>query len=105
MTTKPLPPDTPSTTVKVEVLPPLLLTEEEAAMYTGTSTSWLRNQRSKDSKLIAQGYMPEGPPWVRMRTWIRYRPEDVVQWIEDNLMEMAKSERPHQPHLKRKSKK
>ena len=51
-----------------------LLTEDQVSRITGLAMSTLRNWRSKKITL--------GPPWVRVGSNIRYRTEEVDQWLE-----------------------
>lgn len=50
-----------------------LLTEQQVSLITGLAMSTLRNWRSK--KIMT------GPPWTRVGSSIRYRTEDVEQWL------------------------
>ena len=59
---------------------PYLLTEEEAARYLGISKFTLAAWRKAGT----------GPPSVRMSwTVIRYRPQDLEQYIDDRLKGVA----------------
>ena len=59
-----------------ERLPQSLLTDFEAAFHLSLATGTLRNLRS-------QG---RGPRFVRLGRAVRYRPEDLDEWIEGNLV-------------------
>ena len=52
-----------------------LLTTGELAAYLGVPVATLYQWR----------YRREGPPGFRVGRYIRYRPTDVQQWIDDRL--------------------
>lgn len=58
---------------KASTLSPQLLTEEQVAEMTGLAMSTLRNWRSKK--------LTNGPPAVKIGFSVRYRVEDVRQWL------------------------
>ncbi|MET0087968.1 MAG: hypothetical protein ABW082_15790 [Sedimenticola sp.] len=81
------------TTGEVIHFRPVLLNEANTAKYIGRSTGWLRNQRVKDSKAIAEKRSPEGPPWVRLGRSIMYRLVALDAWLNANLEEMGQVDR------------
>jgi hypothetical protein len=51
-----------------------LLTEKELSVVIGRSVSSIQKDRLRD----------KGAPYIRLGRSIRYRPEDVVNWLEQN---------------------
>ena len=58
-------------------LPPNSISESEAARYVAMSVSWLRQARSRND--------PRSPPFLRIGRAVRYRVEDLDQWLESRL--------------------
>lgn len=54
-----------------------LMTEHQAAAYTGHSVSAYRKWR----------YTGEGPRYAKLGASVRYRKRDLDEWIEANLVE------------------
>ena len=59
---------------------PTVLNEHEAATYIHMSTSYLRKQRWKGT----QPDRASGPPYIRIGRSIRYRRQDLDDWMERN---------------------
>ena len=59
------------------VLLPRLLTQEHLAKYLCKSTSWCERSR----------WAGTGPKYVKLGRHVRYRVEDVLEWIDSNLQE------------------
>lgn len=57
-----------------------LLSEEEAAKRLGKSRQWLRNLRLDG----------EGPNYVDMGNTVRYRPQDVDEWLLGRIKKPTK---------------
>jgi predicted DNA-binding transcriptional regulator AlpA len=55
--------------------PAALLTPQETAQFLKVSNSWLAKARMRG----------EGPPYVRLGRAIRYLPEAVLQWIQEQV--------------------
>jgi predicted DNA-binding transcriptional regulator AlpA len=56
-----------------------LLTEKQAAKYIGMSRSFLRQSRMDGNR----NNRTPGPPWIQVGSRsIRYRVEDLDEWIE-----------------------
>lgn len=58
------------------LLSPLGLDTKAAAATLGISTTWLEQLRCAG----------RGPKWVKLGRAVRYRPEDLAAWLEENLV-------------------
>lgn len=59
------------------------LTEKEAAIYIGMSRSFLRQDRMQSIRL----HRTPGPSYVKFGRTIRYRQQDLDQWILQHRIE------------------
>ena len=53
---------------------PSLMDQRDLAAYLGKSTAWCERAR----------WAGEGPRFIKLGRHVRYRADDVLQWIEDN---------------------
>lgn len=53
---------------------PRLLSQKDLAQYLGKSTAWCERAR----------WAGEGPRFVKLGRHVRYKAEDVLEWIEAN---------------------
>jgi predicted DNA-binding transcriptional regulator AlpA len=65
----------------VSVIIPRALREQDAAAYSGFSSSHLRNQRAADMRALKAGATIKGPRWVTIGTAVRYLREDLDDWL------------------------
>jgi hypothetical protein len=72
---------------------PRLLKESVAGPYIGRSPGWLRNQRVKDAKALAEGRKPVGPQWVTVGRNIYYLLDALDEWIDTNAEPYAQVDR------------
>ncbi len=54
-----------------------LLTTAEAAHYLGISKSTLEKGRCSGNSGL--------PPYCKVKSAVRYRPSDLVKWLDDNI--------------------
>ena len=62
------------TTTPDHVLVPRLWDQKTLAAYLGKSTAWCERAR----------WAGEGPQFIKLGRHVRYRVEDVMEWIEEN---------------------
>ncbi len=55
--------------------PKSLMNEHECAIYRSCSVSTIQKERVRG----------DGPPYIKMGRLVRYRPEDVDQWLAARL--------------------
>ncbi|QTP55429.1 helix-turn-helix domain-containing protein [Billgrantia sulfidoxydans] len=67
MSTTTLPPEA------VAILPKLM-NQRELANYLGKSTAWCERAR----------WAGEGPRFIKLGRHVRYRADDVLEWLEEN---------------------
>jgi len=53
---------------------PRLLNQKELASYLGKSTAWCERAR----------WAGEGPRFIKLGRHVRYKAEDVLDWIDEN---------------------
>lgn len=68
MTTSTLPPE-------AAVTLPRLMNQRDLAAYLGKSTAWCERAR----------WAGEGPKFIKLGRHVRYRADDVLAWIEENV--------------------
>lgn len=54
---------------------PKLMNQRDLAAYLGKSTAWCERAR----------WAGEGPRFIKLGRHVRYRADDVLAWIEDNV--------------------
>lgn len=55
---------------------PRLLNQQQLAEYLGKSTAWCEGARHKG----------EGPPYLKLGRHVRYKAEDVLEWMNANCV-------------------
>lgn len=60
--------------LQIDVSLPRLLNQRDLAKYIGKSTAWCERAR----------WAGDGPKFVKLGRNVRYRADDVLQWIEEN---------------------
>jgi len=65
-------PETPNSVNSVIV--PRLMSQRDLAGYIGKSTAWCERAR----------WAGEGPRFIKLGRNVRYKVEDVLEWIEDS---------------------
>lgn len=60
---------------ELSVTMPRLWDQKTLAVYLGKSTAWCERAR----------WAGEGPRFVKLGRHVRYRADDVLSWIEDNV--------------------
>ena len=73
MTTTAASNSTPSTETTVSL--PKLMNQRDLAAYLGKSTAWCERAR----------WAGEGPKFIKLGRHVRYRADDVLAWIEENV--------------------
>lgn len=66
------PPETPRS--DYTTLMPRLMDQRDLAAYLGKSTAWCERAR----------WAGEGPRFIKLGRHVRYRADDVLEWIEAN---------------------
>lgn len=61
---------------------PKLWDQKTLAFYIGKSTAWCERAR----------WAGEGPRFIKLGRHVRYRAEDVLAWIEDNVRSCSNEE-------------
>ena len=59
---------------EISVTLPRLMDQKELAVYLGKSTAWCERAR----------WAGEGPQFIKLGRHVRYRAQDVLDWIEGN---------------------
>jgi predicted DNA-binding transcriptional regulator AlpA len=54
---------------------PRLMNQRDLALYLGKSTAWCERAR----------WAGEGPSFVKLGRHVRYRAEDVLEWVDSHL--------------------
>lgn len=54
---------------------PKLMNQRDLAAYLGKSTAWCERAR----------WAGEGPKFIKLGRHVRYRADDVLAWIEENV--------------------
>lgn len=55
---------------------PRLMSQRDLAAYIGKSTAWCERAR----------WAGEGPKFIKLGRHVRYRAEDVLAWIDENVV-------------------
>lgn len=61
----------PPTTPEASVTLPRLMSQKDLAAYVGKSTAWCERAR----------WAGEGPKFIKLGRHVRYRAQDVLEWI------------------------
>ena len=72
----------------VAPLTPRYVNDQAAAAYTGRSSSWFRNQRTRDTRRVNDGLEPEGPHWVKLGRQTLYEVAALDRWLEASVERM-----------------
>ncbi|MEX1313828.1 MAG: hypothetical protein AB1Z38_06615 [Desulfotignum sp.] len=61
--------------IKPTVTLPYLMDQKTVADYVGKSTAWFERARM----------LGQGPRFVKLGRHVRYRAEDILEWVENGL--------------------
>ncbi|SIQ61529.1 helix-turn-helix transcriptional regulator [Marinobacterium stanieri] len=75
-TSAPIPPKH-GASIQTVVSMPVLLTQKDVAQCLGKSVKWCERARIEGT----------GPRYLKLGRTVRYRAEDVVQWMNDRVFE------------------
>jgi|Cruoilmetagenom7_1024161.scaffolds.fasta_scaffold73426_2 predicted DNA-binding transcriptional regulator AlpA len=70
-------PSTDRASIQTVVAMPVLLTQKDVAECLGKSVKWCERARIEGT----------GPKYLKLGRNVRYRAEDVVQWMNDRVFE------------------
>lgn len=65
--------------IKTAVTLPRLMTQADLAAYLGKSKAWCERAR----------WAGQGPQFVKLGRNVRYKAEDVLEWIDSNIRQSS----------------